>query len=177
MFLESQDSSFLVGCLSAKYSVLFLIRVFEVFVGLFLIYIGKSLGAICGMDFSAMHSRLRSRGGPKEAARQRKEGELLILVFLDISCIWDFWGRNRNYPQYAALSYGKPSIENNRDGISKTQERARGYSAETLEHHSLFSIPKQLNKCLHVLKIVFSCVWKTVRWCFFSYSLLFKKHN
>lgn len=76
MFLESQDSSTLVGCLSAKYSVLFLITVIGVFVGLFLIYIGKSLEALCGMDFSAMHSRLRSRGGPKETVRQRKKGEL-----------------------------------------------------------------------------------------------------
>lgn len=52
-----------------------------VFVCLFLISIGKSLEAICGMDFSAMHRRLRSGGGPGEAEREER-GRMAHLRFL-----------------------------------------------------------------------------------------------
>ena len=76
-----------VGYLSIKYSVLFQIIVIEVFVSLFLISTRKSLEAICRMDFSVIHRRLRSGGGPREAERQRKEGELLILGVIDIDRI------------------------------------------------------------------------------------------
>lgn len=81
MFLESQDSRVLVWCLSIKYSVLFQRIVVAVFVCLFLISIGKSLEAICGMDCSATCRRLRSGAGPREAEREER-GRIAHLRFL-----------------------------------------------------------------------------------------------
>lgn len=85
-FLENQDSSIPVGCLSVKYSMLFQIIAIVVFVCLFLISVDKSLEAICGLEFSVLHKRLRSRCDPRDAERQKK-GELLLLFFLDIDQI------------------------------------------------------------------------------------------
>ena len=54
---------------------------FVVVVGLFLISIGKSLRAICGMDFSGIGKMLRSgRGRARKSEGEKKEGDLILDV-------------------------------------------------------------------------------------------------
>lgn len=75
-----------------------------VVVGLFLISIGKSLRATCGMDFSVMGKMLRSRRGrARKSEREKKEGDLIPDVF-GRDQVLVHWRTNRPSSHKIALS-------------------------------------------------------------------------